>query len=50
MGFHLFNFRPCGTGDYGYVYAYISDLDAPELCTLPSNREASPLPYHGTEY
>lgn len=39
MSFHLF-FRPCGASDHSYVYAYVNDLDAPELCTLLSNRVA----------
>ena len=38
-------FRPCGISDVCDVYAYINDLDAPELCPPPSNR-VLPLPSH----
>ena len=38
MSFHPISCRPCGASDNSYVFAYVNDLNAPELSILPSNR------------
>lgn len=49
MSFHLVSYRLCGATDDSYMFAYVNDLDAPELNTLPSNRVALPS-NHGNIY